>query len=140
MAQTVADVMTTDPVTIEASESVTEAARRMSTADSGAVIVLDNGRVTGMITDRDITIRVVAEGRDVATTTTGEAASQDELVIVAPDTSLQQAVQLMRSKAVRRLPVVQDDRAVGILSIGDLAVELDETSALADVSAAESNT
>ncbi len=140
MAQTVADVMTPDPVTIEASESVTEAARRMSTADSGAVIVLDNGRVTGMITDRDITIRVVAEGRDVATTTTGEAASQDELVIVAPDTSLQQAVQLMRSKAVRRLPVVQDDRAVGILSIGDLALELDETSALADVSAAESNT
>ncbi len=140
MAQTVADVMTTDPVTIEASESVTEAARRMSTADSGAVIVLDNGRVTGMITDRDIAIRVVAEGRDVSTTTTGEAASQDELVTVAPDTSLQQAVQLMRSKAVRRLPVVQDDRAVGILSIGDLAVELDETSALADVSAAESNT
>ncbi|MDP9433292.1 MAG: CBS domain-containing protein [Actinomycetota bacterium] len=140
MAQTVADVMTTDPVTIEASESVTEAARRMSTADSGAIIVLDNGRVTGMITDRDIAIRVVAEGRDVATTTTGEAASQDELVTVAPDTSLQQAVQLMRSKAVRRLPVVQDDRAVGILSIGDLAVELDETSALADVSAAESNT
>ncbi|MDP9395336.1 MAG: CBS domain-containing protein [Actinomycetota bacterium] len=139
MARTVADVMTRDPATVEAGEPVIEAARRMKTAGSGALVVLDNGRVVGMVTDRDITIRVVAEGKDVSVPTR-EACSTDDLQVVGPDTSLDQAVQLMRTHAIRRLPVVEGDRAVGVLSIGDLAVELDETSALADISVAEDNT
>lgn len=135
MAATVSDVMTTDPETIEASEPVMEAARRMRDADIGNVIVLDDGRVVGILTDRDIAIRVVAEGKD-SSTPVREACSATDLQTVGPDTSLDQAVQLMRDNAVRRLPVVENDQAVGIVSLGDLAIELDEESALADISAA----
>lgn len=136
MATTVSDVMTRNPVTVEVSEPVVEAARRMRDADTGDVIVLDNGRVVGVLTDRDITIRVVAENKDLSTPV-GEACSATDLQTVGPDTSLDQVVQLMRGKAVRRLPVVENDHAVGIVSLGDLAIELDENSALADISAAE---
>jgi CBS domain-containing protein len=134
MAATVSDVMTANPETIEASEPVMEAARRMRDADIGDVIVLDDGRVVGILTDRDIAVRVVAEGKD-SSTPVREACSTD-LQTVGPDTSLAQAVQLMRDNAVRRLPVVENDQAVGVLSLGDLAMELDEESALADISAA----
>jgi CBS domain-containing protein len=78
----------------------------------------------------------VAEDKDLSTPV-GEACSAADLQTVGPDTSLDQAVQLMRSNAIRRLPVVENDQAVGILSLGDLAIELDEDSALADISAAE---
>ncbi|HEV2887221.1 MAG TPA: CBS domain-containing protein [Jatrophihabitans sp.] len=135
MATTVSDVMTRDPETIEASEPVVEAARRMRDVDCGDVIVLDNGRVVGIVTDRDIAIRVVAENKDPSTPVS-EACSASDLQTVAPDTSLEQAVQLMRTHAVRRLPVVENDQAVGILSLGDIAIEQDENSALADISAA----
>ncbi len=138
MAATVSDVMTRNPETIEASEPVVEAARRMRDADIGNVVVLDNGRVVGILTDRDIAVRVVAEELD-SSTPVREACSAGDLQTVAPDTSLQQAVQFMRTNAVRRLPVVENDRAVGILSLGDLAIEQDEDSALADISAAEPN-
>lgn len=135
MARTVSDVMTRNPETVEVSDPVVEAARRMRDADTGDVIVLDNGRVVGILTDRDITIRVVAENKDPSTPVS-EACSTTDLQTVGPDTSLDQAVQLMRSNAVRRLPVVENDQAVGIISLGDLAMELDEDSALADISAA----
>jgi CBS domain-containing protein len=135
MATTVSEVMTRNPETVEVSDPVVEAARRMRDADAGDVIVLDNGRVVGILTDRDIAIRVVAENKDPSTPV-AEACSTTDLQTVGPDTSLDQAVQLMRSNAVRRLPVVENDRAVGIISLGDLAIERDEDSALADISAA----
>ncbi len=138
MANTVADVMTRNPVTIEAGEPVVEAARRMRQADSGNVIVLDNGQVVGIVTDRDITLRVVADAKDY-NTPTREVCSADDLQVVAPDTSIDQAVQIMRSKAIRRLPVVEGDQAVGVVSLGDLAIERDEDSAVAEISAAEPN-
>ena len=138
MATTVSEVMTRNPETIEASESVVEAARRMRDADTGDVIVLDNGRVVGIVTDRDITVRIVAENMNLSTPVS-EACSATDLQTVGPDTSLDQAVQLMRSNAVRRLPVVENDQAVGIISLGDLAIEQDEDSALADISAAAPN-
>src|ERR1700710_1764837 len=138
MAATVSDVMTRDPETIEADVPVLEAARRMRDADIGNVVVLDNGRVVGIVTDRDIVVRVVAEELD-SSTPVREACSAGDLQTVGPDTSLQQAVQLMRANAIRRLPVVENDHAVGILSLGDLAIEQDENSALADISAAEPN-
>ncbi len=140
MAQTVRDVMTANPVTVESGETVTELARRMREADAGAIVVLDNGRVTGIATDRDIAVRVVAEGRDGDSTRVADMVSSDDLATVAPDTSLEQAVQIMRTKAVRRLPVIEGDRAIGILSLGDLSIERDEGSALADISAAPGNT
>jgi len=138
MATTVSEVMTRNPETVEVSDPVVEAARRMRDADTGDVIVLDNGRVVGVLTDRDITVRVVAENKELATPV-GEVCSTTNLQTVSPDTSLDQAVQLMRSNAVRRLPVVENDRAVGIISLGDLAMEQDQDSALADISAAAPN-
>ena len=135
MVQTVRDVMTTDPVTIEASQPVLEAARLMRTADTGVLVVTADGAVHGVVTDRDITLRAVAEGRDVATTPVSEVATHD-VESVGPDASLTQVVQTMRSRAVRRVPVVESGRVVGIVSIGDLALEVDPSSALADVSAA----
>lgn len=134
MATTVSDVMTRNPETIEADQPVLEAARRMRDADIGDVIVLDNGRIVGILTDRDIAVRVVAEGMD-SSTPVRQACSADDLQTVGPDTPLAQAVQLMRSNSIRRLPVVENDQAVGVLSLGDLAMELDEDSALADISA-----
>ncbi|MGW0809720.1 CBS domain-containing protein [Nonomuraea sp. NPDC002799] len=137
MAKTVADVMTSHPATVEAGQPVSVAAALMRDNDAGAVIVNDNGRMCGIITDRDITVRVVA-GEKPPQTPVRDAYSPS-VEAVGPDTSVDQAVQLMRSHAVRRLPVVEDGRAVGIVSLGDLAVERDPTSALADISAAEGN-
>jgi len=139
MAQTIADVMTGNPATVERTDSTAEAARRMAASDSGDVIVLDNGTVCGILTDRDIAIRLVAQDKDPGTPV-AEIVSDADLVTVAPNTSLTKAVQLIRDKAVRRLPVVQQGRVVGIVSLGDLAIERDQDSALADVSAARGNT
>ncbi|MGE5135956.1 MAG: CBS domain-containing protein [Gemmatimonadota bacterium] len=103
-----------------------------------ASIVTDNGTVSGIVTDRDIAVRLVAEDKDPRTPV-AEIISDSELVTATPDMPLDQAVRLMRSRAVRRLPVVQQGRAVGVLSLGDLAMERDQNSALADISVAEGN-
>jgi CBS domain-containing protein len=139
MTQTVSDVMTRNPATIEREDSTAEAARRMAAVGSGDVVVLDNGKVCGILTDRDIAIRLVAEDKP-GTTPVSEIVTETELTTVSPDTPLDQAIQLIRAKAVRRLPVVEKDQAIGIVSIGDLAIERDPESALADVSAAKDNT
>ena len=138
MAQTVADVMTRNPATVERAASAAEAARLMARGDMGDVIVLDNGTVVGVVTDRDIAVRLVAEEKDPRTPV-AEIISDQDLVTVAPDMPLDQVVGLMRKHSVRRLPVLQKGRAVGIVSLGDLAMERDEGSALADISAAEGN-
>jgi CBS domain-containing protein len=139
MAHTIRDVMTHDPITMTADSPVTEAAMAMRESDIGDVIVLDQtDQVCGMVTDRDITIRVVAEGRDPSKTKLGEICSRD-LAAVTPDDSVGDAVKLMSEKAIRRLPVIDGGRPIGIVSIGDLAVERDPDSALADISAAPPN-
>lgn len=137
MARTVADVMTADPATVDAGQPVSVAAALMRDNDTGAIIVTEDGRVQGIVTDRDIAVRLVAEEKG-PDTPVREACSAD-VETVGPDTSIEQAVQIMRSRAVRRLPVVENDRAVGILSLGDLAMERDPDSALADISVAEGN-
>ena len=138
MAQTVRDVMTEKPLALQAGTTLTEAARAMRDHDVGTVVLLDDDQIAGIVTDRDITIRAVAEGMDPNNTVLSQVGSQ-ELATVSPDTSLDEAVKLMRSRAVRRLPVVEDGRPIGIVSIGDLAVERDPDSALADISSAEPN-
>jgi CBS domain-containing protein len=138
MADTVSDVMTRNPATIESGQSTADAARLMAQGDMGDVIVLDNGNVAGILTDRDIAVRLVAQEKDPRTPV-AEIVSDRDLVTVAPDMPLDQAARLMRQHSVRRLPVVQQGRAVGVVSLGDLAIERDETSALADISAAEGN-
>lgn len=136
---TVADVMTTNVIGLPTGASVSEAAELMRDNGIGDVIVLDDGRVKGVITDRDLAIRVLAEHREPANTTVADVCSAD-VVSVSPDAPVTEAVSLMRDRAVRRLPVISSDgQAQGMISIGDLAMTEDPTSALADISAAPPN-
>ena len=139
MAQKVRDVMAREPRTVSVTGTAHDAARTMKDADVGDVIVLEeNGSLCGIVTDRDIAVRVVAEGRDPSGTAVRDITSE-ELVTISPGDDLQRAAQVMRERAVRRLPVTEEGSVVGVLSIGDLAIERDADSALADISAAPSN-
>ena len=138
MARTVSEVMTVAPATVEAGAPVREAARTMREGDVGAIVVLDGGDLYGIVTDRDVAIRLVAEDRDPATTTVGDIASRDPTAIES-DRPEEDAVALMRERALRRLPVVEGGQPVGILTLGDLSVERDPDSALADISASDPN-
>jgi CBS domain-containing protein len=114
------DVMTTNPRTVSPADSIQNAARIMRDEDTGVVPVVDNGRPVGVVTDRDIVVRAVAEGqlnRPV------EQIVSKEIVTARPDMSTQEAAQLMSEHQIRRLPVVENDRLVGIVSLGDLAVK-----------------
>ena len=132
--------MTPDPKILEATASVRDAAELMRESDIGDVVVLENNQLCGIVTDRDIVVRVLADGDDPAMVTVGEICSR-ELTTVPPTASIDDVVRLIREKAIRRLPVVEEDgEVVGIVSIGDIAVARDRESALADVSAALPNT
>jgi CBS domain-containing protein len=138
MTQSIREVMAKDPVTLPPDSSVLDAARCMRDSDIGDVIIVDSDRVTGILTDRDVIVRAIAEEKDPATTKVSEVASMNP-VTLSPDDSIDEAVNLMRQHNIRRLPVVENGRPVGILTIGDLAMERDRTSALADISAAPPN-
>ncbi len=138
MAKTVNEVMTHDPRTVETTANLVEVAVEMRDGDVGAVLVVEEGRVRGIVTDRDLVVRSMASGRDPHATPVGSLCSKN-LVSVTPDQSIDDAIQLIREHNVRRIPVVQDGRPMGIISIGDLAVERDENSALADLSSAPPN-
>ena len=135
---TVREVMTLKPVTLQGSIPVIEAARAMSQHNLGDVVVQMNGKLWGIVTDRDIVIRVLGSGKDPKTTSLESICSQ-ELATISPEQPTSDAVRMMRERAIRRLPVVENDRVVGIVSLGDLAVRLDATSALASISAAPAN-
>lgn len=139
MAQAIRDVMTPDPVCVDPHDSAAEAARRMREVDSGAILVAEDGRLKGLLTDRDIVVRAIAEGRDPTQVEVQEICSAD-VQALRPDDDVDRAVQLMRDRHVRRIPVVEGERPVGIVSIGDLALARDERSALADISGAPANT
>jgi len=104
----------------------------------GAVLVTDGDRLRGLVSDRDLVVRTLAEGGDPDQTTVVHACS-DDLVTVGPDEDLDRAVTLMREHSVRRIPVVDHGQPVGIVSLGDMAMERDARSALGDISAAKSN-
>ena len=136
MVQSISEVMTRRPVTLPGSATVRQAAEAMDRADIGNVLVVNEADVVrGIVTDRDITVRVVAEGRDPADTRLSEICS-DEILTLTPKDTVDQAVRLMQQQAIRRLPVVDGGRAAGIVTLGDLAVTQDPDSALADISAA----
>ncbi len=139
MAQKVSELMTSAPVILSSGQSVADAARAMREAGIGDVLVMDDGQLKGLVTGRDIVVRAVADGRDPGSTPVGEACSPD-LVTVTPDDDADTAVRRMRERSVRRVPVVKNGRPVGVLSIGDMAIERHERSALADISAARPNT
>ncbi len=131
----VRDVMTPNPVTLESSAPVMDAAQAMSQHKIGDVVVRKNGKLCGIVTDRDIVIRVVGEGRDPNKTELDSICSH-EIVTVSPGQNTSDAVKLMRERAVRRLPVVENNHVLGIVSLGDLALAMDRRSALGDISAA----
>ena len=131
----VRDIMSAAPVCMAPGESVSAAARAMKRHGIGTVLVLTDGRLSGLVTDRDITVRVLAEGRDPRTTRIGDI-SDGELVVLDPDDDLAQAARLIRDRAVRRIPVLRNGIPVGVLSVGDLALERDATSVLSGVSSA----
>jgi CBS domain-containing protein len=131
--QRVREVMTEDPVVLPKDASIVEAARLMRDHGIGDLIVTDGERPQGIVTDRDIVVRAVAEGSDPGQVRVEDVLSGD-LAAVTPDDSVERAIALMREKAIRRVPVVESGRAVGVISIGDLAIQRDADSALADIS------
>lgn len=137
MSQPLREVMTQDVVVMPSSATLVDAARQMRERDIGDVIIVEGDLISGILTDRDIVVRAVADEMPMDTSV-GEFASAD-LVVLDADDSVEEAVLLMREQAVRRIPVVEEDVPVGIVSIGDLAMLFDEGSALADVSVAEPN-
>jgi CBS domain-containing protein len=125
MTRKVRDVMSAPPVCMAATESASAAAKAMKDRGIGTVLVVADGRLDGLVTDRDITIRVLAENRDPLTTRLGDICSTD-LAVLSPDDDVQQAIRLVRERAVRRLLVIADGVPVGVVSIGDLALDESE--------------
>jgi CBS domain-containing protein len=121
----VRDVMTSNPTTCEPTATLVDAAKVMAREDVGPVPIVEGGKLVGLVTDRDIIIRAVAEGRDVTGTTVRDVASKD-LVTVTADEDLDRALQLMAQHQVRRIPVVEGDRVVGIVSQADVARAADD--------------
>ena len=140
MAQTIRDVMTPDPITLPTTALVSDAARLMRERDIGTIVVVKpDGRLCGVVTDRDIVVRAVGGRRDPWNTQMDEICSHDDLATVTPDTPIDEAITYLRGKAIRRLPVVEKNQVIGMVSIGDLALARDRTSALADIAAAPPN-
>jgi CBS domain-containing protein len=139
MPQRVSEVMTPDPVTMDSGTDLFAAALAMRDNDIGDVVVTKpDGGLCGIVTDRDLVVRGIAEGLDSKSSTLEEVCSH-QLVTVGPDDPIATAVKAMEDNAIRRLPVVDDGTLVGIVSIGDLAVERDPESALGEISAAAPN-
>jgi CBS domain-containing protein len=136
--QKVSEVMTRQPATLPSSASVVEAARQMRDLNVGAVVVVDGQNLRGIVTDRDIVVRAVAPGDSIGDRSLDSVCSQN-VMTVSPDDDADRAVSMMRENAVRRVPVVSGGEIVGMLSLGDLAVERDPGSALGDISSARPN-
>jgi CBS domain-containing protein len=117
----VREVMTTNPRCVSPNDSIQMAARIMKEEDTGVVPIVDNGRAVGVVTDRDIVIRAIADGGQ-PNKPVREICSRD-LVCATPDMSTREATRIMSERQIRRLPVVEGDRLVGIVSIGDIAVK-----------------
>jgi CBS domain-containing protein len=134
----ISDIMTPAPVGVHYTQTVSETARIMRDTQVGAVLVVSDGALAGVITDRDLVIRGLADGEG-PDAMVGPLCSGD-LIGVAADADVVQAEQLMREHAVRRLPVVNEGQVVGIVSMGDLAMSTRSDSPLAAVSRAQANT
>jgi CBS domain-containing protein len=136
--QKVSELMTREPATMPPSASVVEAAQRMRDMNIGAVVVTDGQNLRGIVTDRDIVVRAVAQGDSIGQRSLDSVCS-GSVMTVSPDDDADRAVNMMREKSVRRVPVVSGGQVVGVLSLGDLAMERDPGSALGDISSAPAN-
>jgi CBS domain-containing protein len=130
--------MTEKPEAVSCDTTVADAAKLMRDKNFGGVLCCEGDELKGFLTDRDIALRVVAEGKDPTSTTVEDIATTD-LKTLSPDDSVEDAIKLVREHNIRRVPVVEGAKPVGIVSIGDLALERDKDSALADLSAASPN-
>ncbi|MEN3612698.1 CBS domain-containing protein [Plantactinospora sp. ZYX-F-223] len=135
---TVGEFMTTRLVTMDGGDTLTAAAQEMRDSAIGDVIVTNGDNVIGIVTDRDITVRGVAEQLNPSSATLSQILTQDVVTVTQYDDAVA-AADLMRTYGVRRLPVVEDGRLIGLVSLGDLAVEREPQSVLADISADEPN-
>jgi CBS domain-containing protein len=127
MGQSIRELMTKDPRTVTAGQSAVDAARVMRDEDTGVVPIVEGDRLVGVVTDRDIAIRVVAEGKDAQSATVGDIASKD-VVTIDPQQELDEALRLMAQHQVRRLPVVEEDgKLVGIVAQADVARRGDDS-------------
>ena len=131
---TVGEFMTTRLVTMDGNDTLIAAAQEMRDSAIGDVVVTDGDNVVGIVTDRDIAVRGVAENMDPTATRLNQITSKDVVTVSQNDDAVA-AADLMRTYAVRRLPVVEDGRLIGLISMGDLAVEREPQSVLADISA-----
>ena len=139
MAKTIKDVMTANPITLPRTASAVDAARVMRDSDIGPVIVVDGDRICGIVTDRDITVRAVAEGRNPTEVQLGDICTPDPTT-VGPDENVDDALETMRQQAIRRLIVADGGKPLGIVSLGDLSDQNDADDALRDISEAPANT
>jgi CBS domain-containing protein len=138
MSLRVEEVMTQPPTAVAIDATLRAAARTMRDLDIGDVVVVEDGRPVGIVTDRDIVVRGLALGLDAETTGIGDICSRD-LATLSPKDSVDDAERLMREKSLRRVPVVEKGTLTGVVSIGDLARVRDPDSALAEISAAPPN-
>ncbi len=138
MTQTLRSIMNTEPISVDATEPVTRAAVLMRDHDIGDVLVTDRGRLVGILTDRDIVVRAVAAD-EASTSIDGTMCGQvctTSVIRLSPDDTFDDAATVMADNALRRVPVVDGEEIVGIISLGDLAVEADPESVLSEISAA----
>ena len=139
MANLVQDVMTRNPKVVRTSATVKDAACIMRDSKIGDVIVVDDAnKIRGIVTDRDLVVKALTSGSDPSKITIGSVCSKD-VTSLKPTQTTDDAVKLMRDKSIRRLPVVEGDKLVGIVSLGDLAKSMDSGSCLGQISAAAAN-
>jgi len=130
--------MTPQPQRVDVDKTIAAVAQIMRDDDIGEVIVSDGDHLLGIVTDRDIVVRAIADGLDPVRETVDSVFSSD-VNTVSADASIEEAIRVMGECAVRRLPVMEGERIVGVVALGDLAMERDTNSALADISSAAPN-
>ena len=126
MSQVARDIMTENPESVESTMTVADAARKLAELNVGALPICDGDKLQGMITDRDIAVKVVAEGRDPSTVKVIDVSRNTEVVTIGADDSVEEAMRTMGKHQVRRLPVIDGDKMVGIVSQADIARALPE--------------
>jgi CBS domain-containing protein len=139
MPQKIREIMTKNPITLSGDHTVQDAARAMRERDIGAVLVTDaQHRLKGIVTDRDIVVRSIAEGKDPSHTHLRDVCSS-ALTHLAPEDTVDNAIKLMAKKGIRRIPVLDGEQPIGVVSLGDLAIARDRESALGGISSAPPN-
>lgn len=138
MTRMIRDYMSSNPISLDRKTTLLDAARSMRDSNIGDVLVTDKGRLFGILTDRDIVIRGIAEDLDPAEAPIGSVCSKN-VKSLTPEHTIEDAVNLMRKHAVRRVPIARDGRPLGVLSIGDVVGALNPDTPLGQVSVAPAN-